>query len=164
MKIHLFRSMRLAYKESGIVNGIPAFRYVAPKTLFANGTEYPPNEGFCPCRVSGIQNLSNCAQGGSFLLPPPLSSFPLPAPSINIRRPLTSLERVTFLLDWPNSSVENRLHSVRRNRPQVCKIRLHTAGQDGLSSLVWQRSLRICQEEWLANELHEALSSETVRG
>nr|XP_014339656.1 PREDICTED: scavenger receptor class B member 1 isoform X2 [Latimeria chalumnae] len=54
------RSMELVYQESGSFQGIPTFRYVAPKTLFANGTDYPPNEGFCPCRQSGIQNVSAC--------------------------------------------------------------------------------------------------------
>uniref|UniRef100_A0A8C5USP8 Scavenger receptor class B member 1 n=1 Tax=Microcebus murinus TaxID=30608 RepID=A0A8C5USP8_MICMU len=54
------RSMRLIYKEPGIFQGIPTYRFVAPKTLFANGSDYPPNEGFCPCMESGIQNVSTC--------------------------------------------------------------------------------------------------------
>ncbi|KAL4609518.1 scavenger receptor class B member 1 isoform X1 [Arapaima gigas] len=54
------RSMELIYQRSGVTQGIPVFRYVAPKTLFANGTDYPPNEGFCPCRQSGILNVSSC--------------------------------------------------------------------------------------------------------
>ncbi|XP_014453987.1 scavenger receptor class B member 1 isoform X1 [Alligator mississippiensis] len=54
------RSMALVYEQPGEFKGIPTFRYVAPKTLFANGTDYPPNEGFCPCRESGIQNVSSC--------------------------------------------------------------------------------------------------------
>lgn len=40
--------------------GIPIFRFKAPDTLFANGSVYPPNEGFCPCLQSGIQNVSTC--------------------------------------------------------------------------------------------------------
>lgn len=52
--------MKLIYKEQGVFEGIPTFRFVAPNTLFANGSVYPPNEGFCPCRESGIQNVSAC--------------------------------------------------------------------------------------------------------
>ncbi|XP_069353221.1 scavenger receptor class B member 1 isoform X9 [Eulemur rufifrons] len=59
------RSMKLIYKESGVFEGIPTYRFVAPKTLFANGSDYPPNEGFCPCMESGIQNVSTCRQTGS---------------------------------------------------------------------------------------------------
>uniref|UniRef100_A0ACB8FYN5 Uncharacterized protein n=1 Tax=Sphaerodactylus townsendi TaxID=933632 RepID=A0ACB8FYN5_9SAUR len=54
------RSIKLQFRETGEYGGIPTYRYVAPKTLFANGTDYPPNEGFCPCRQSGIQNMSSC--------------------------------------------------------------------------------------------------------
>ncbi|KAM9099726.1 scavenger receptor class B member 1 isoform X1 [Sarcophilus harrisii] len=54
------RSMNFEYERSGDFKGIPTFRFVAPKTLFANGSVYPPNEGFCPCMVSGIQNMSTC--------------------------------------------------------------------------------------------------------
>ncbi|NXX85443.1 SCRB1 protein, partial [Urocolius indicus] len=54
------RSMTLVYEQSGKFKGVPTYRFVAPKTLFANGTEYPPNEGFCPCMQSGILNVSSC--------------------------------------------------------------------------------------------------------
>ncbi|XP_054568632.1 scavenger receptor class B member 1 isoform X1 [Eptesicus fuscus] len=54
------RSMKLVYQEAGVYEGIPTFRFKAPDTLFANGSVYPPNEGFCPCLQSGIQNLSTC--------------------------------------------------------------------------------------------------------
>ncbi|XP_037609656.1 scavenger receptor class B member 1 isoform X2 [Sebastes umbrosus] len=54
------RSMELVYQRDGVMNGIPLYRYVAPKTLFANGTDYEPNEGFCPCRQSGLLNVSSC--------------------------------------------------------------------------------------------------------
>ncbi|NXY91127.1 SCRB1 protein, partial [Alcedo cyanopectus] len=54
------RSMTLVYEQSGSFKGVPTYRFVAPKTLFANGTDYPPNEGFCPCLQSGIQNVSTC--------------------------------------------------------------------------------------------------------
>nr|XP_020484461.2 LOW QUALITY PROTEIN: scavenger receptor class B member 1-like [Labrus bergylta] len=54
------RSMELVYQRPGEMKGIPLYRYVAPKTLFANGTDYAPNEGFCPCRQSGLLNVSSC--------------------------------------------------------------------------------------------------------
>uniref|UniRef100_A0A8C3V6C6 Scavenger receptor class B member 1 n=1 Tax=Catharus ustulatus TaxID=91951 RepID=A0A8C3V6C6_CATUS len=54
------RSMTLVYEQSGKFEGVPTYRFVAPKTLFANGTDYAPNEGFCPCLQSGIQNVSTC--------------------------------------------------------------------------------------------------------
>lgn len=54
------RSMELVYQRSGHMKGIPYYRYVAPTTLFANGTDYEPNEGFCPCRQSGLLNVSSC--------------------------------------------------------------------------------------------------------
>lgn len=54
------RSMRLVYEKSGVFQGIPTYRFVAPRTLFANGSVYSPNEGFCPCLESGIQNVSTC--------------------------------------------------------------------------------------------------------
>lgn len=54
------RSLELVYQRPGVMNGIPLYRYVAPKSMFANGTDYPPNEGFCPCRQSGLLNVSSC--------------------------------------------------------------------------------------------------------
>jgi len=54
------RSMELIYQRPGEFKGVPLYRYVAPKTLFANGTDYAPNEGFCPCRQSGLLNVSSC--------------------------------------------------------------------------------------------------------
>ncbi|KAF6278450.1 scavenger receptor class B member 1 [Rhinolophus ferrumequinum] len=54
------RSMKLIYQEEGMFEGIPTFRFKAPSTLFASGADYPPNEGFCPCLKSGIQNISTC--------------------------------------------------------------------------------------------------------
>lgn len=58
----LLRSMELVYQRPGVMKGIPLYRFVAPKTLFANGTDYAPNEGFCPCRQSGLLNVSSCRQ------------------------------------------------------------------------------------------------------
>ncbi|KAM6901422.1 scavenger receptor class B member 1 isoform 2-T2 [Lycodopsis pacificus] len=54
------RSLELVYQRDGEMKGIPLFRYVAPRTMFANGTDYAPNEGFCPCRQSGLLNVSSC--------------------------------------------------------------------------------------------------------
>uniref|UniRef100_A0A8C8FPA5 Scavenger receptor class B member 1 n=1 Tax=Oncorhynchus tshawytscha TaxID=74940 RepID=A0A8C8FPA5_ONCTS len=54
------RSLEMVYQREGIMEGIPLYRYVAPKTLFANGSDYAPNEGFCPCRQSGLLNVSSC--------------------------------------------------------------------------------------------------------
>ncbi|KAG7464202.1 scavenger receptor class B member 1 isoform X1, partial [Solea senegalensis] len=58
--ICICRSMELVYQRPGVMKGIPLYRFVAPKTLFANGTDYAPNEGFCPCRQSGLLNVSSC--------------------------------------------------------------------------------------------------------
>ncbi|XP_006894687.1 PREDICTED: scavenger receptor class B member 1 [Elephantulus edwardii] len=65
------RSMKLVYKEAGVFEGIPIFRFMAPPTLFANGSVYPPNEGFCPCLESGIQNVSTCRFGAPLFLSQP---------------------------------------------------------------------------------------------
>ncbi|XP_004709675.1 scavenger receptor class B member 1 isoform X1 [Echinops telfairi] len=65
------RSMKLIYKEESVFEGIPTYRFVAPPTLFANGSVYPPNEGFCPCLDSGIQNVSSCRFGAPLFLSHP---------------------------------------------------------------------------------------------
>ncbi|KAM6155284.1 scavenger receptor class B member 1 isoform 2-T2 [Rhynchocyon petersi] len=65
------RSMKLVYKEADVFQGIPTYRFVAPNTLFANGSVYPPNEGFCPCLESGIQNVSTCRFGTPLFLSHP---------------------------------------------------------------------------------------------
>ncbi|XP_073532250.1 scavenger receptor class B member 1 isoform X1 [Phyllobates terribilis] len=54
------RSMTLVYEKEESFRGIPTYRYTAPDYLFANGTDYPPNEGFCPCLASGVMNVSSC--------------------------------------------------------------------------------------------------------
>ncbi|NXE53472.1 SCRB1 protein, partial [Casuarius casuarius] len=65
------RSMKLVYEQSGEFEGVPTYRFVAPKTLFANGTDYPPNEGFCPCLQSGVQNVSSCRLNAPLFLSHP---------------------------------------------------------------------------------------------
>ncbi|XP_072365874.1 scavenger receptor class B member 1 isoform X2 [Scyliorhinus torazame] len=65
------RSLELIYQRSGRSYGLPSFRYVAPKTMFANGTVYPPNEGFCPCRESGVLNVSTCRDNAQIFVSHP---------------------------------------------------------------------------------------------
>lgn len=65
------RSMKLIFQEPRVFEGIPTYRFVAPQTLFANGSVYPPNEGFCPCLESGIQNVSTCRFGAPLFLSHP---------------------------------------------------------------------------------------------
>ncbi|KAM3939936.1 scavenger receptor class B member 1 isoform 2-T2 [Leptodactylus fuscus] len=54
------RSMKLVFEKEESFRGIPTYRYTAPNYLFANGSDYPPNEGFCPCVASGVMNVSSC--------------------------------------------------------------------------------------------------------
>lgn len=61
------RSLELVYQRPGEMLGIPLYRFVAPKTMFANGSEYEPNQGFCPCRQSGLLNVSTCRHSESAL-------------------------------------------------------------------------------------------------
>ncbi|XP_055063624.2 scavenger receptor class B member 1 isoform X2 [Misgurnus anguillicaudatus] len=65
------RSMELVYERPGVSQGIPVYRYVAPKTLFANGSDYSPNEGFCPCRQSGLLSVSTCRHGSPVFMSHP---------------------------------------------------------------------------------------------
>ncbi|XP_040203294.1 scavenger receptor class B member 1 isoform X1 [Rana temporaria] len=65
------RSLTLVYDKEDSYRGIPTYRYTAPNYLFANGSDYPPNEGFCPCTASGVMNVSACRSGAPLFL-----SFP----------------------------------------------------------------------------------------
>ncbi|XP_063065886.1 scavenger receptor class B member 1 isoform X2 [Engraulis encrasicolus] len=65
------RSMELVYQRPGVVGGVPVFRFVSPTTLFANGSDYPPNEGFCPCRQSGLLNVSRCRNNSPMFISQP---------------------------------------------------------------------------------------------
>ncbi|XP_072271866.1 scavenger receptor class B member 1 isoform X2 [Pyxicephalus adspersus] len=65
------RSLKFVFEKEDSYRGIPTFRYVAPNYLFANGSDYPPNEGFCPCTASGVMNVSACRAGAPLFL-----SFP----------------------------------------------------------------------------------------
>ncbi|XP_068099973.1 scavenger receptor class B member 1 isoform X2 [Hyperolius riggenbachi] len=65
------RSLTLVFEKEESFRGIPTYRYNAPNYLFANGSDYPPNEGFCPCTASGVMNVSACRFGAPMFL-----SFP----------------------------------------------------------------------------------------
>ncbi|XP_051887705.1 scavenger receptor class B member 1 isoform X8 [Pristis pectinata] len=65
------RTLELVFQKSGWTFDIPSFRYVAPKTMFANGTVYPPNQGFCPCRQSGVLNVSTCRHNSQVFISHP---------------------------------------------------------------------------------------------
>ncbi|XP_029476095.1 scavenger receptor class B member 1-like isoform X2 [Oncorhynchus nerka] len=65
------RSLELVYQREGIMKGIPLYRFVAPKTMFANGSDYAPNEGFCPCRQSGLLNVSSCRSNAPVFISQP---------------------------------------------------------------------------------------------
>ncbi|XP_067910587.1 scavenger receptor class B member 1-like isoform X2 [Heterodontus francisci] len=65
------RTLDLVFQESSWTFGIPSYRYVAPKTMFANGTVYPPNAGFCPCRQSGVLNVSTCRHNSQVFISHP---------------------------------------------------------------------------------------------
>ncbi|XP_056389866.1 scavenger receptor class B member 1 isoform X2 [Hyla sarda] len=65
------RSLSLVYEKEESYRGIPTYRYTAPSYLFANGSDYPPNEGFCPCVASGVMNVSSCRLNAPLFL-----SFP----------------------------------------------------------------------------------------
>uniref|UniRef100_A0A3B4AYE7 Scavenger receptor class B member 1 n=1 Tax=Periophthalmus magnuspinnatus TaxID=409849 RepID=A0A3B4AYE7_9GOBI len=65
------RSMELVYQRPGHMKGIPYYRYVAPPTLFANGADYEPNKGFCPCRQSGLLNVSSCRHNSPMFISHP---------------------------------------------------------------------------------------------
>ncbi|XP_047416937.1 scavenger receptor class B member 1 isoform X3 [Sciurus carolinensis] len=93
------RSMKLVYQEPRVFEGIPTYRFVAPKTLFANGSVYPPNEGFCPCLESGIQNVSTCRFGAPLFLSHPhfLNADPVLAEAVGGLHP--SQEEHSLFLD-----------------------------------------------------------------
>lgn len=65
------RSLELVYERDGEMQGLPLYRFVAPKTMFANGLDYTPNEGFCPCRQSGLLNVSSCRFGSPMFISQP---------------------------------------------------------------------------------------------
>ncbi|XP_021564373.1 scavenger receptor class B member 1 [Carlito syrichta] len=93
------RSMKLDFQATGVFEGIPTYRFGAPPTLFANGSVYPPNEGFCPCRESGIQNVSTCRFSAPLFLSQPhfLNADPVLAAAVGGLHP--SQEEHSLFLD-----------------------------------------------------------------
>lgn len=103
------RSMELVYQRPGVVEGIPVYRFVAPTTLFANGSVYPPNEGFCPCRQSGLLNVSTCRNSESLRSMPTDASLSPPhkhARTGPAHRPKV-LYRDTALIDWQTDRLDH---------------------------------------------------------
>uniref|UniRef100_A0A8C2J561 Scavenger receptor class B member 1 n=1 Tax=Cyprinus carpio TaxID=7962 RepID=A0A8C2J561_CYPCA len=83
------RSMELVYQRPGMSRGIPVYRFVAPKTLFANGADYPPNEGFCPCRQSGLLSVRTCRHNSPVFISHPhfFEADPVLLDTVNGLRP-----------------------------------------------------------------------------
>ncbi|KAL4617315.1 lysosome membrane protein 2-like [Arapaima gigas] len=71
----LCRSLYALFEKEVNVLGVPAYRFVPPREVFANATENPANEGFCVpagnCLGSGLLNVSLCKQGAPIILSPP---------------------------------------------------------------------------------------------
>lgn len=82
--LFLLRSLELVYERDGDMQGLPLYRFVAPKTMFANGHDYAPNEGFCPCRQSGLLNVSSCRFGESAVLPSDWGCGSMPSSSLEL--------------------------------------------------------------------------------
>ncbi|XP_072046295.1 scavenger receptor class B member 1-like isoform X2 [Amphiura filiformis] len=60
------RTMPYVYEEDETFKGIPMRRYALAPYAYANGTTYPPNEGFCKddtCAPNGIQRMDPCRFG-----------------------------------------------------------------------------------------------------
>ncbi|XP_070552269.1 lysosome membrane protein 2-like [Ptychodera flava] len=62
------RSIFGEYEKDVHYEGIRLVRFTGPSYIFANGTEYPPNAGFCTpdidhCLPGGLLNVSVCQQG-----------------------------------------------------------------------------------------------------
>uniref|UniRef100_A0A8C9TBR0 Scavenger receptor class B member 2 n=1 Tax=Scleropages formosus TaxID=113540 RepID=A0A8C9TBR0_SCLFO len=71
----LCRSLYALFEKEVNVMGIPAYRFVPPREVFANATENPANEGFCVppgnCLASGLLNVSVCKQDAPIILSSP---------------------------------------------------------------------------------------------
>ncbi|KAK6494671.1 lysosome membrane protein 2-like [Huso huso] len=71
----LCRSLYATFEKEVHVKGIPAYRFVPPKEVFANITVNPANAGFCVpagnCLGSGLLNVSVCKQGAPIIMSSP---------------------------------------------------------------------------------------------
>lgn len=71
----LCRSIYMEFEKDVEVNGIPAYRFTPPRSVFASKEENPANEGFCvspqECLGTGVLNVSPCRKGA-----PVIASFP----------------------------------------------------------------------------------------
>ncbi|CAH1403884.1 unnamed protein product [Nezara viridula] len=69
----LCRSINLSFSNEEEIHGIKAFKYVADKYTFDNGSLDPSNECFCDgqCSPSGVTNVTRCRYGA-----PGFISFP----------------------------------------------------------------------------------------
>ncbi|MGH0121677.1 UNVERIFIED_CONTAM: hypothetical protein FKN15_076273 [Acipenser sinensis] len=69
------RSLYATFEKEVHVKGIPAYRFVPPKEVFANITVNPANAGFCVpagnCLGSGLLNVSVCKQGAPIIMSSP---------------------------------------------------------------------------------------------
>lgn len=59
--------MYLTFEKYVTVKGIPAYRFKAPKEVFANVSVNPDNIGFCVskkhCMSGGVLNATACKKG-----------------------------------------------------------------------------------------------------
>lgn len=70
----LCRAVKFEYESSEYSQGIPAYKFVGKKSLFANGTDNPENACFNPASVSlpsGVFNASACRFGAPVFISQP---------------------------------------------------------------------------------------------
>ncbi|XP_056586741.1 lysosome membrane protein 2c isoform X1 [Triplophysa dalaica] len=71
----LCRSLYAVYESDVSVRGLPGFRFVPPREVFANITINPDNAGFCvtndTCVGSGLLNISVCKEGAPIIMSSP---------------------------------------------------------------------------------------------
>ncbi|KAG7320876.1 hypothetical protein KOW79_015291 [Hemibagrus wyckioides] len=70
----LCRSIYTMFESELSVRGVPAYRFVPPREVFANMTINPDNAGFCVggnCLSSGLLNVSVCKQGAPIIMSSP---------------------------------------------------------------------------------------------
>ncbi|MBN3295512.1 SCRB2 protein, partial [Amia calva] len=69
------RSLYAQFEKGVTVRGVPGFRFVIPKDVFANATENPANAGFCVppgnCLGSGLLDVRVCKQGAPIIMSSP---------------------------------------------------------------------------------------------